>query len=363
VYPPINLASPADYHGTSWFTVQWSGDIGVDYSLYRAGDLDLLDAGGITLADHRALGDDDQRLQLQQLALDPANREAFRLVTSTPIPGRGGPTHHRDALPGAVRNRFVYRIRATDRAGNAAPWPPASSATCVVVDLPGVPPPAPAWADVSFIETGGIALRWVPDGTGTVRGYRLYRAADAVLAEDVRSMTPLFNTAVDEGDGDLTVVIVNRDMTGAVTSASELPAGDRTPGRLVQFVETSATPGRPVYYRLVAEDIHGQRSQASDRLVVQQPKTDPPAPPAWSPPVTEPGSVILNWTAEPGLRCLVLRRNGGAPWRPIGPWAPPGIYALTDESVEAAIEYQYRVRVRDSVGHVVDGPILELTTT
>lgn len=362
VYPPVNYATTADYHGTSWFTVEWTGATGIGYQVYRAGDLDLLDSAGIALADHRSRTDDEQRLQLQQLALDPANLEAFSLVTAVPIPGRGGPTRHRDPLPGALRNRFVYRVRSVDPAGNLAPWPPASSASCVVVDLPGVPPPAPAWAEVAFPATGGVALRWVPNAASGLHGYRLYRADDAVLAEDVRSMTPLFTGPEDEGGGSLTGVVVTRDVTGAVTLVTELPAGDRTPGRLVQFVEADAESGRPVYYRLVAEDTGGHRSPASERLLVQLPKTDPPKPPVWSPAVVAPGSVALSWTAEEqGLQSLVLRRTGGALWRPLGPWAAPGDYALTDVAVAAATEYLYRVRVRDSVGHVVDGPILDLT--
>jgi hypothetical protein len=363
VYPPVNYATTADYHGTSWFTVEWDGAAGIGYQVYRAGDLDLLDAAGIDLADHRALTDDEQRLQLQQLALDPANIEAFRLVTAAPIPGRAGPTRHRDALPGAVRNRFVYRVRAVDQAGSLAPWPPASSATCVVVDLPGVPPAPPAWAEVAFPTAGGVALRWVPNAASGLRGYRLYRGDHDDEAEDVRSMTPLFTAPQDEGAGSLTGVMVTRDATGAVTAVTELAAGDRPPGRLVQYVDTTAVPGRPVYYRLVAEDVGGHRSSASERLVVQLPKTQPPAPPTWAPPALIAGSVVLGWTAEADLQCLVLRRAEGTLWRPLGPWAATGDYAFTDASVVAGTEYEYRVRVRDNVGHVVDGPIINVTAT
>ncbi len=362
VYPPVNYATTADYHGTSWFTVEWTGAAGIGYQVYRAGDLDLLDEAGVDLADHRALTDDEQRLQLQQLALDPTNIEAFRLVTAAPIPGRAGPTRHRDALPGAVRNRFVYRVRAVDQAGNLAPWPPASDATCVVVDLPGIPPAPPAWAEVAFPAAGGVALRWVPNAASGLRGYRLYRADDAGKAEDVRSMTPLFTAPQDEGGGSVTGVVVTRDATGAVTSVTELASGDRPPGRLVQHVDTTAAPGRPSYYRLVAEDAGGHRSPASERLVVQLPKTAPPAPPAWAAPVLGPGSVGLSWTAaEADLQCLVLRRTDGTLWRPLAPWAVAGDYAFTDTSVVAGTAYEYRVRVRDSVGHVVDGPILDVT--
>jgi hypothetical protein len=362
VYPPTNYATTADYHGTSWFTVKWTGDAGIRYQVYRAGDLDLLDAVSIDLADHRALTADEQRLQLQQLARDPGNIEAFRLVTPMAIPSRGGPMRHRDALPGAVRNRFVYRVRAVDSTGNLAPWPPASSGTCVVVDLPGVPPAPPVWAEAAFPSSGGVALRWVPNAASGLRGYRLYRADDAEAAEDVRSMTPLFTAPQDEGGGSATGVVVTRDATGAVTSVTELPAGDRPRGRLVQHVDMSAESGHPLYYRLVAEDASGNRSPTSERLVVQLPKTEPPTPPEWAQPVLAPGSVALSWVAgEADLQCLVLRRVDGTLWRALSPWAAKGDYAFTDTEVVASIEYEYRVRVRDSVGHMVDGPVLDVT--
>jgi hypothetical protein len=362
VYPPVNYATLADYHGTSWFTIEWTGVSGVSYQVYRAGDLDLLAIAEVTLADHRALTDDQQRLQLQQIALDPENVDAFRLVTAEPIPSAGGPMRRRDALPGALRNRFVYRVRAVDRAGNLAPWPPAASASCVVVDLPGVPPAAPVWAGASFPADGGALLRWVPNSAAGLAGYRLYRALDATTGEDIRSMTPLFAGPQDEGAGVVTGVVLTRDDTGSVISAIELPAGDRPPGRLVQFLDATAPTGRPVYYRLVAEDAGGHRSAASERLVVHLPKMQPPAAPTWAGPVLSPGSIALGWAAaEEDLQCLVLRRTAGMLWRPLGPWAAPGDYAFTDSGVVAGTEYEYRVRVRDGVGHVVDGPILEVT--
>ena len=362
VYPPVNFATLADYHGTSYFALEWTGVAGVGYQVYRAGDLDLLAAGGIDLATHRARSDDEQRLELQQLALDPAHVEAFRLVTAAPLPSAGGAMRHRDPLPGELRNRFVYRVRAVDAGGNLAPWPPAASATCVVVDLPGVPPPPPVWADAAFPASGGVLLRWAPNAGETVRGYRLYRADDAGHAEDVRSMTPLFASAQDEGAGTIVGVILTRDATGAVTAVAELAQGDRPSGRLVQYVDRAAEPGRSLYYRLVAEDAAGHRSAASDRLVVQPPKTQPPQPPDWSNPALDPGTVTLRWTAaESDLECLVLRRAEGSLGRPLGPWGPAGDYVFVDARVEPGTEYEYRVRVRDRVGHVVDGPVLNVT--
>ncbi|SFR94938.1 hypothetical protein SAMN04487846_1056 [Microbacterium sp. cf046] len=361
VYPPVNFATRADYHGASWFTLEWTGVPDVGYQVFRAGDLDLLAAAGIEVADHRAATDDEQRLQLQQLALDPANIEAFRLVTAAPLLGTGGPMQHRDALPGSLRNRFVYRIRSIDQAGNLAPWPPATAATCVVVDLPGVPPAPPAWAEVAYPPSGGVTLRWTPNASVDIRGYRLYRADEADAADDVRSMSPLFTAAQDEGGGTVVGTMVDRDAAGAIVSVTELAPGDRRPGRLLQHVDTTARPGRPLYYRLVAEDAAGNRSAASERLVVQLPTLVPPAPPAWAAPTVTAGSIGLRWSAEEGVDSLVLRRADGGLWRALRPWAPPGADAFDDTDVAAGTLYEYRVRIRDRVGHIVDGPVLPVT--
>lgn len=363
VYPPVNYATRADYHGTSWFALKWTGVVGTNYLVYRAGDLDLLAAGAIDLAAHRALSADEQRLQLQQIALSPTHVEAFRVVTATALPGVAGPMEHRDPLPGALSNRFVYRLRAISPGGTMAPWPAAADASCVVVDLPGVPPSTPTWADVAF-PPGGVALRWVPNAGPALAGYRLYRATDATAASDVRSMTPLFTGAENEGGGRVVGVTVTRDATGAIETVTALPSGDRPSGRLVQYVDRDVEAGRPAYYRLVAEDAGGSRSVASERLVVITPKTLPPEPPVWGIPTVTPGQIALQWTAaESDLQCLVMRRTAGGLARPLGPWSLPGDYAVVDAAIEAGVEYEYRVRVRDRIGQIADGPLLPVTAT
>ena len=65
--------------------------------------------------------------------------------------------------------------------------------------------------------------------------------------------------------------------------------------------------------------------------------------------------------AEQDLECLVLRRTDGTIWRPLAPWGSPGEYAFTDAVIAAGTTYEYRVRVRDRVGHAVDGPLLNVT--
>lgn len=363
VYPPVNLATPADYHGRSSFTLEWAAERGMGYLVYRIVDAELLEAAGASLAAHRARSPDEQRLELQQLASNSTFVDALRLVTAEPLIARDdGLLKHVDSLPGAVQNRFVYRLRAVDSAGNLAGWPSPADAKCIVVDLPGVPPTTPELVEPAFL-TSGFALRWVPNAESTLLGYRVYRSYDARAAEDVRSMEPQFTAAEPEGTASIRGIQVVRDSTGAVSQLIELSDTSRPTGRLLQYVDTTAKTGGIVYYRVVAEDQSGRRSLASRVLAVQPPKREPPEPPSWTGFVAGVDRVALDWQAdEDDLRCLVMRRQSESVWRSLGPWSPVGDYSYIDETVTAGSSYEYLIRVRDRVGHVVDGPVLAVET-
>jgi hypothetical protein len=369
-YPDEICATPADFHGHSYFTLEWPAEAGVGYLVYRSSDVQLLAAAGVSLVPHRALSAPEQRQQLQQLGSRQANLEAFSAVTPEPVwAAATGPLHYRDRLDGTLRNRFIYRIRSLDRAGNLADWPvdppPADAGkVCVVVGLPEVVPPSPPrWAGTAPADDG-LALRWVPNAEPSLAGYRLYRSYDLKDAADVRSMTPLFSAATPEGADGLSAVRVRHvgDET-PVTQVEVLPAGDTSAGRLVQFIDATVEGGRAVYYRLIAEDTFANRSLPSDLLAVRYPKRQPPDPPVWLSPVVSDGEVALAWTAdEADLESLVMRRSQEEPlWRPVGPWIPRGEYGFVDADLEAGLSYEYRVRVRDRVGQVVDGPVLTVT--
>jgi hypothetical protein len=140
----------------------------------------------------------------------------------------------------------------------------------------------------------------------------------------------------------------------------ELAAGDTSPERLVRFVDTTIEGGRSVWYRVVAEDSEGNRSLPSDALATRFPKREPPSPPTWV--TTEPapgGGVELTWSAaEDDLEPLVLRRQPGDPlWAPRGPWLPRGTTSFLVADAAAGTTYQYRLQVRDRVGHLVEGPV------
>lgn len=359
-------ATPADWHGYSWFTLTWPAERGVGYLIHRASDAELLNAAGVNLAAHRALPPGQQRQQLRDLGGRRAHAGAFTPVNPEPVwAAADGPASWLDRLDGTVSNRFVYRLRSIDRAGNLAPWPPdpapadAGRIAVVVAVPPTTPPSPPRWAGSEPTEDG-LALHWVPSPEPDLAGYRLYRTFDAEAATDPRSMTPLFPGATREGDGGLVAVRVRRGAGPAPTIEVEtLPAGETPPDRLIRLVDTTVEGGRSVWYRLVAEDGSGNRSLPSDPLATRLPKLAPPEPPAWVTAEPAPDGVELVWSAaEPDLEPLVLRRQPADPlWQPLGPWLPRGTKAFLDAGVEADTTYEYRLRVRDRVGHVVEGSV------
>jgi hypothetical protein len=177
-------------------------------------------------------------------------------------------------------------------------------------------------------------------------------------------MTPLLAGATPEGEGGLLAVRVTRGTGPSPTiEVEQLPAGDTSPERLIRYVDTTVEGGRGVWYRLVAEDVHGNRSLPSEVLATRFPKRQPPAAPAWvfAGPVTD--GVELTWSAaEDDLEPLLLRRRPDDPlWRPLGPWLPRGASTFLDTGAEAGTTYEYLVRVRDRVGHVVSGPVQTVT--
>jgi hypothetical protein len=176
----VNFATLADYHGTSYFALEWTGVAGVGYPGLPRRRISISWRPAASTSRRIARrSDDEQRLELQQLALDPAHVEAFRLVTAAPLPSAGGAMRHRDPLPGDLRNRFVYRVRAVGRR-----WQSRAVAAGRQRYLRRRRPARRAAAGRPCGRTprfriGRGLLRWAPNAGETVRGYRLYRADDA----------------------------------------------------------------------------------------------------------------------------------------------------------------------------------------
>lgn len=95
------------------------------------------------------------------------NAKAFNLVTTTPVSGNT----FTDLLPGKGRNRFFYRIRGLDSAGNRTPW----SDTSVPVYLVDTTPPAKPSSFRAIPDDRSAVLVWPPPIDPQVEKYHIYR--------------------------------------------------------------------------------------------------------------------------------------------------------------------------------------------
>jgi hypothetical protein len=314
--------------------------------------LDALRAAGATreavLAAYRALEDDALRV----LAGLPGNDRAFTQVTLQPqdpadpatadARGPDDPTNYAprpalrrflDRLDGRARNRYLYRTLYVDRAETRGPPGPVGTP----VRLPRIAPPRAPVVTKVLAEERAITLNWASNREPDLLEYRVFRAATAAEAADLRGMAQV-----------------------AVVAAAADPAA-----RPASVAWTDAVPGlRDFFYRVVAVDRPdpdprgggGNVSAPSAAVKGRAVDTLPPTPPAWlRAERLAAGPVELAWrTDEADITCRVQRRLPGGVWRDasplLAPAAPPFDFAFTDPAPPP--ECEYRVLATDAAGNL-----------
>ncbi|HVS00358.1 MAG TPA: hypothetical protein VMW27_27275, partial [Thermoanaerobaculia bacterium] len=374
------FATPADYHGRSFYTFRWRAEEHLKVHVFRALDDALFqtdwrlrptrkalaatdpalfppdwnaarrrDAAAklnalARLEDYRMLPDDALRV----LAGLPGNERAFTQVTLTPLDPADAATTDRpgpdeppdrprdpslcvyiDTLDGRAANRYFYRALYLDGAHNRSvlglAGPP--------VWLPEVEPPR---APVITRIAGGdreITLAWASNREPSLKEYRVYRTADPEAVRDVRRMEQI-----------------------QVKTESRPP--DQRPAEVTW--KNRRVPGlTSFYYRVVAVDAAGNLSEASAAVAARAYDDARPDPPKWNTPVpgATPNSVVLSWTSPvPHLTCLVQRQSPGFPeWEDVSAWLSIGVYTYSDSRRLSGVRYTYRLKVRDASGKVNRG--------
>jgi hypothetical protein len=305
-------ASKADYYGNSRYTIQFrSPASGTRYEIFRSTDTALRAAAGssqelsdITDTALLAWADDEYTETLLTY------RSAFMNVATT------DQTEHEDSFPGTINNRYVYKVRSIDSAGNRG-----SFADGFVVHLHDVFPPAtPVWKTV----VGGdreITLTWAKNQETDLAGYRVYRSDTAEGAEDIRSMT-----LVDE-----------------------VPAGTETCTDTVE-------PLTNYWYRLTAIDTSDNESMPSPARVTRAADNTPPSPPAFTVSEWNDSSgalaVQLEWDAvASGVEVMIQRRKiSQTEFSAISTWIDSGTQSYDDTEAEPYITYVYRLLVKSAAG-------------
>ena len=383
-------ASPADYHGKSYFSFRWipAADHrthvlrALDETLFAthlalpasrrpaldpagkpehrklfpkqsaeprwddrrcaqvAGELNAL--GG--LATYRALSNDAIRV----LAGLPGTEAAFTQLTIQPLDpddpanadrrGRDDPSAYKaqaglrvyeDALDGRSSNRYLYRAAYVDGVHNRG----ALSLSGPPVRMPDVMPPR---APVVTRVLGGdrkVTLAWASNREADLKEYRVYRAESEDAARDVRLM----------------------DLVGTVAAATPRPAE-------VQLADTGLIAARPLHYRVVAVDSAGNRSDPSDALRAMAYEGSAPDPATWT---TAQRSAAgtgaqLEWYVTYPQRCLVIaRRTDLSLTETVVPWGEGSYDAATKrwtfrtavEGLDKAHKYELTIVGRTAAGH------------
>lgn len=371
------VATRADWFGTSRFSLAWATTAGMGYVVYRAlGDgimqVDLAaHRQGTTVMTHNfpqsvwppAMWNDTNRRQLaqqdlaaldtaisggdafaiqaaydalhadaQQLIAGQAEVEgAYSALNGVPLQAtQSGQMSHVDEFDGRARSHWFYRVSARSPAGlesaKTAPTPP--------ICAPDVVPPATPLAQLALADMGTVKLQWQRSPDSDVARYLVFRTDEETEATDVRSMQ----------------VVARVAPTPTSSPAANEVAPVAVSGEPLWLEHRDQVPaGRDWLYRIVAEDRAGNRSQAS-AILCGRSLLAPPGPPVWNSPTRGADAVSLSWThsTDQRLACLVSRRSpGGSFWEPASGWLPRGVYTFEDKPPDLDAAWEYKLEVRD----------------
>ena len=324
-------ASRADFYGNSYFTLSLSGadyDSAKTYHVYRALDAALKAAAadaGLTVSD--ADYADDAYVH-DTLAAD--YESAFGKVGEMQDDGSGASAAYTDTVKGTGRNRYLYRLKALDAAGNAS----AFSAAILVKLRDVAPPKAPVVTKVLGGEKQ-VTVQWAANQDVGLTGYALYRTDDPAKAGDYRSM----------------------DLVTEADTAT------------LEYADTGLTGRKAYYYGVVSLRRNDEgailQSRMSRIAAGQAYDLTPPEPPEWTAleRSADGTAVTLRWTGAERLECFLKRRESDSSlYVPVTDWIDVGVYdesegvwtyEYTDETeVDAEIDYVYLIRVRSAAGNV-----------
>jgi hypothetical protein len=261
----------------------------------------------------------------QLVASQDAVASAFVLLNGVPFDA--STTSFEDRFDGFADSHWFYRVSARNVGGLTSGLSPSTPPICA----PRTTPPRPPRALLALAGDGSVTLRFAPSPSANIARYRVYRSHDRTRADDVRDMLDQVHLTP--------------------TAASPPAAGEVRPtadGAALRWVDTAATPGREWFYRIVAEDVWGNRSEPTG-VLAQRSLHPRPSPPVWNQPSRTGTTVHLGWThADPRLACVVERRFAGGPWAVVGQRPlPRGVYSVDDVPPAPSRSCEYRLTVID----------------
>jgi hypothetical protein len=389
-------ATPADYHGQSYYTYRWQPADGLKTHVFRAVDHAVyeadwasqpraaIDASQLALFPDQAVDPRWDALKRAEVAAElnplnafgadkagafayyaglsndglrvlaglPANERAFTQLTVLPLDpadpasaNRPGPDNppgfvvdpslraYLDGVDGRAANRYFYRCAYLDAAHNRGPLGLSSPP----VWLHKVVPPRSPLLTSALGGQRQATLHWASNREPDLAQYLIYRAASEADARDVRLMSLVHSVAVPPGDP-------------ALRPAQNTWTDTGLPG-LVTF-----------YYRLVATDTAGNASPPGQAVAVRAHDEELPAVPpltvAWaagSPPL----NANASWTDADDNTLLERRATINFLWDPVGSWRPPGTHNVALD-IDHTFDWQFRLRVRKYTGAAKTGDPVSL---
>ncbi|EDM73946.1 hypothetical protein PPSIR1_15875 [Plesiocystis pacifica SIR-1] len=376
--PGFRWSGRADATGWSTVQIEWDGEAGVQYSLWRCPAAAMLEAAAD--ADQREAyeaGDDSVRAELLR-ELGPAAREVFERVGG-PVPAEGSPSlasagrrRVEDRLPGYATTATCYCLVGRSSAGVTGPWPQAKT-HFVVVRVPRTHRPStPSWGEAA-VEGATVQLHF------DLAGARFDAQGKAEL--DVPAAIEIYRIR----DPDRARDLLRMRKVGTLSLAGH-------EARTASWADGALRSWRAYSYRAVAvgpADDRGAapaRSLASPALVVRTTDPAPPSAPSLSASAgPTPTATKLQWTApvpaeetpEGWFRFALWRSEGAERWEQVelgiaarfeaaGPepsmagvaWPTRSFETIDhgDHGAPAGAEVRWRVRVIDPLGRYVDSP-------
>ena len=407
--PPLDdesvLATAADYHSGSYYTVRWRREDHVRTHIFRALDDSLFAV--------------DWELRATRSPLDPAQDRFFPSTPRWAPVAPGNPADRRRRQVAADLNALDDVRAAGDRARAAAAYRALShDALRVLAGLPGrerafsqltiqaldpVDPTTfdrPGPDDPSNYQQDATLRAWLDTLDGRTTNRYIYRLANVdgvqnrsalslawptVRLHDVTAPRAPVVTKVLGGDRAITIRWASNREADLVEyrihrADTEAAARDL---RLMQHVHTEAVPAgapaarpaesvwtdQPVrglttfYYRLAAVDSAGNVSRPSAAVAARAFDETFPVAPVLTMVWTDVGGGVMRARArwESRDETLLQRRVAGRGlWTTLNGWRAAGPHDVIDEKSASTQTYEYRVRVRKDTGASAIGLTVEL---
>jgi hypothetical protein len=337
-------ATKADWYGNSTYTLAIpTAGSGITYEIFRATDAALARAA-LSTTELEALNsyEDVSDADLKTWA-DAADATAPDLLEHRAAFTNVGTASadFTDTFPGTGRNRYVYKIRSVDAAGNRGAF-----TSAFVVHLYDVlPPNTPVITSVTSGDRQ-ITLSWARNQERDLAGYRIYRTTLEEVADDIRGMDLVAEVAAGietfaedvVGMRDFWYRISAVDVRGNESAASQ-------PSQVKAYdhgVPTEPTLLRAEWVKLDDDGLEYSYSDATSGLI---------------------NAVAVEFSSPDfGVKALLQRMEEDTDWSNISVWSSgsaDGVFVCYDATPSTDTQNIYRIRLMSCAGVILESGVTQ----